>query len=107
MNTQLATDNQITYIYDLIKHGPTSGNPAPEGPTTVEGIEALTKAEASAYIDALKASQGPNIENLKRQAAEAAQGAEARKEDSAAAVAAIKSGERTSLRDLKAARAAR
>lgn len=104
MNTQLATDNQITYIYDLIKHGPTSGNPAPEGPTTVEGIEALTKAEASAYIDALKASQGPNIENLKRQAA---QDTEARKEDSAAAVAAIKSGERTSLRALKAARAGR
>ena len=104
MNTQLATDNQITYIYDLIKHGPTSGNPAPEGPTTVEGIEALTKAEASAYIDALKASQGPNIENIKRQAAEAAQAA---KEDTTAAVAAIKSGERTSLRALKAARAAR
>lgn len=104
MNTQLATDNQITYIYDLIKHGPTSGNPAPEGPTTVEGIEALTKTEASAYIDALKASQGPNIENLKRQAAEAA---EAPKEDTTAAVAAIKAGERTSLRALKAARAGR
>ena len=104
MNTQLATDNQITYIYDLIKHGPTSGNPAPEGPTTVEGIEALTKAEASAYIDALKASQGPNIENIKRQAAEATQAA---KEDTTAAVAAIKSGERTSLRALKAARAGR
>lgn len=104
MNTQLATDNQITYIYDLIKHGPTSGNPAPEGPTTVEGIEALTKAEASAYIDALKASQGPNIENLKRQAEKAA---EAPKEDTTAAVAAIKSGERTSLRALKAARAGR
>lgn len=104
MNTQLATDNQITYIYDLIKHGPTSGNPAPEGPTTVEGIEALTKAEASAYITALKASQGPNIENIKRQAAKAA---ETPKEDTTAAVAAIKSGERTSLRALKAARAAR
>ena len=104
MNTQLATDNQITYIYDLIKRGPSSGNPAPEGPTTVEGIEALTKAEASAYIDALKASQGPNIENLKRQAEKAA---EAPKEDTTAAVAAIKSGERTSLRALKAARAGR
>ena len=81
-----------------------SGNPAPEGPITVEGIEALTKTEASAYIDALKASQGPNIENLKRQAEKVA---EAPKEDTTAAVAAIKSGERTSLRALKAARAAR
>lgn len=107
MNTQLATDNQINYIYGLIKHGPTSGNTTPEGPTTVEGIEKLTKAEASAYIDALKASQGPNIENLKRRAAEEAEATARRKEDSSAAVAAIKSGERTSLRALKAARAAR
>lgn len=103
--TRTATTSQIDYILSLIDYGTCSGNPAPTGPTTAEGIAALTISEASAYIDAWKTAQGPNIEAAAAREAEI----EAARAESAAFAEKVSNGEITvggSLRERKNSRKA-
>lgn len=54
-----ATEAQLTYLQDLLRRCNPDNLPELPGPTTPDALAALTKTEASTYIDAVKRAMDP------------------------------------------------